>query len=182
MKKNNLTLKKEDFIAYYKRKLTKDWIIVSIISLLLFSIASIIYNSNDYYLLLITCFLISIYVIKILKTIKRNQNQIFSLSITNTDYEILRPNEKGKMISTYYSHFKDFLYYDEYKNHIFLYVQKRMVFILNKNNFTSKEWEELKKAISSQVRLKKANTFIIFLNFMVSSMLLISMISGFING
>ena len=107
MKKMNLTLKKEDFWNYYLRKVTKDWSIVTIGSFFIFSIASIIYNPKDYFLLLILCLFLSLYLIKIIKTIKRNSNQPFSLSITNNDYEILRQDEKGKWVSTYFEQFKN---------------------------------------------------------------------------
>lgn len=182
MKKTNLTLKKKDFITYYYRKLTKDGMFISIFALLIFAIASIIYNPKDYYLLLIVCFFITLYAIKILKTIKLNENKPFSLSITNTEYEILRPDEKGKLVSTFFEKFKNFQYYDEYKNYIFIYVQKRMIFILNKDLFTNDEWNMLSKNIKSQIRYKKTNMFIVVLNIIVASMLLISMIGGFING
>jgi hypothetical protein len=180
MKKTNLTLKKKDFLAYYLRKLTKDGSIITIISLFIFSIASIIYNKNHYYLLLLFMTFSILYTIKILKTIKRNENKPFSLSITSNEYEILRPNEKGKMVSTFFESFRSFLKYDKFKNYIFLYVQKRMVFILNKDWFTDDEWNQLNKSIETQVRYKKLNTFILFLHVLVCIMLIGSIITGFI--
>lgn len=180
MKKTNLTLKKKDFLAYYLRKLTKDGSIITIISLFIFSIASIIYNKNHYYLLLLFTTFSILYTIKILKTIKRNENKPFSLSITSNEYEILRPNEKGKMVSTFFESFRSFLKYDKFKNYIFLYVQKRMVFILNKDWFTDDEWNQLNKSIETQVRYKKLNTFILFLHVLVCIMLIGSIITGFI--
>ena len=182
MKKMNLTLKKEDFWNYYLRKLTKDWSIVTISSFFIFSIASIIYNPNDYFLLLILCLFLSLYLIKILKTIKRNLNQPFSLSITNNDYEILRQDEKGKWVSTYFEQLKNFLSYDQFKNYIFIKVQKRMTFILRKDMFSDDEWETFIKNLKTQVGYKKTNMFIVFLNLFVSSFLTASIIVGFING
>ena len=182
MKKSNLTLKKKDFLAYYLRKLTKDGAIITIVSLFIFSIASIIYNKNNYYLLLLFITFSALYAIKIFKTIKRNENKPFSLSITANEYEILRPNEKEKMVSTFFESFKNFLKYDKFKNYIFLYVQKRMVFILNKEWFTENEWNQLNKSIETQVRYKKLNTFILFLHILVCIMLIGSIITGFASG
>lgn len=182
MKKSNLTLKKKDFLAYYLRKLTKDGAIITIASLFIFSIASIIYNKNNYYLLLLFITFSALYAIKIFKTIKRNENKPFSLSITANEYEILRPNEKEKMVSTFFESFKNFLKYDKFKNYIFLYVQKRMVFILNKEWFTENEWNQLNKSIETQVRYKKLNTFILFLHILVCIMLIGSIITGFASG
>ena len=182
MKKSNLTLKKKDFLAYYLRKLTKDGAIITIVTLLIFSIASIIYNKNNYYLLLLFITFSALYAIKIFKTIKRNENKPFSLSITANEYEILRPNEKEKMVSTFFESFKNFLKYDKFKNYIFLYVQKRMVFILNKEWFTEDEWNQLNKSIETQVRYKKLNTFILFLHILVCIMLIGSIITGFASG
>ena len=182
MKKSNLTLKKKDFLAYYLRNLTKDGAIITIVSLFIFSIASIIYNKNNYYLLLLFITFSALYAIKIFKTIKRNENKPFSLSITANEYEILRPNEKEKMVSTFFESFKNFLKYDKFKNYIFLYVQKRMVFILNKEWFTEDEWNQLNKSIETQVRYKKLNTFILFLHILVCIMLIGSIITGFASG
>jgi len=182
MKKTNLTLKKKDFLYYYLRKFTRDGACITIGAFFLFAIASIIHNPSAYFFLLLFCFFVSLYIIKIMRTIKANSNQLFSLSITKHEYEILRPNEKGKLVSTFFESFRNFHSYDTFKNYIFLYVSKRMVFILNSDMFTHDEWEELNASIKSQVRKKKINHFIIFLHVMVSSMLIVTMISGLING
>ena len=182
MKKTNLTLKKKDFLHYYVRKFTKDGAIITVTSFFIFSIASIIYNKNNYYLLLLFFLFAGLYTFKIYKTIKRNQNQPFALSITVNEYEILRPNEKGKLVSTFFQDFRSFLKYDKFKNYIFLYVQKRMVFIINKEWFTEDEWTSLNKSIQNNVRYKKLNTFILFLHVLVCIMLIGSIITGFTNG
>ena len=155
MKKTNLTLKKNDFLYYYLRKLTRDGTCITLVAFFIFAIASIIHNSSAYFFLLIYCFFICLYIIKIIRTIKANSNQPFSLSITKHEYEILRPNEKGKLVSTFFQSFRSFHAYDKFKNYIFLYVSKRMVFILNKDMFTHDEWIELENNITSQVRKKK---------------------------
>ena len=182
MKKTNLTLKKKDFLTYYVRKFTKDGVIISIASFFIFSIASIIYNKNNYYLFLLFALFSCLYAIKIYKTIKLNANKPFSLSITANEYEILRPNEKGKMVSTFFESFRSFIKYDKFKNYIYLYVQKRVIFIINKEWFTDDEWNQLNKSIETQVRYKKQNTFILFLNVLVCIMLIGSIITGFASG
>ena len=182
MKKTNLTLKKKDFLYYYLRKFIKDGAIISVASFFIFSIASIIFNKEDYYFLLVFLTFIALYAFKIFKTIKRNQNQPFALSITANEYEILRPNAKGKLESTFFQDFRSFLKYDKFKNYIFLFVHKRMVFILNKEWFSEDEWASLNKSLQTNVKYQKLNTFILFLHTLVCITVLVLIITGFTNG